>query len=159
MSLAPSPLTRRSVLGSAAATAGSVGLAPRSLLANSNMNDRSKSEPLKVILALVEARRVHDYPKAFRFYARDAVVTLSPGKQARGEDAIKAWIVGVSNLSLTFDQHEIWESYDVALHTSRYILDQGEDGRVLGRTSDVLRRDVRGNWKIIIDNAFVGRDS
>ncbi|MBM7044685.1 nuclear transport factor 2 family protein [Rhizobium lusitanum] len=110
--------------------------------------------PLETIATLIEARRSHDMPAAFDCYATDALVILRPGERGVGEAAIKAFIAAVGDLNLAFEKHDVLEHGDIALHTSRYMLDLGDAGRISGRTADVLRRNVDGAWRIVIDNAF-----
>ncbi|MDB5527290.1 MAG: hypothetical protein JWR51_393 [Devosia sp.] len=112
------------------------------------------STPLETITTLIEARRSHDEPTAFDCYAKNALVMLQPDEQGVGEAAIKAFIVAVGNLDPSFEKHDILEHDDIALHTSRYVLNLGDKGTISGRTADVLRRDADGTWRIIIDNAF-----
>ena len=114
----------------------------------------SSTTPQGAIDALIEARRAKDLPAAFACYEPSATVVLQRDQIGSGEEAIRTFIKGVSDLNLSFDQHEIIETGDVALHLSRYALDLGPNGTVNGRTADVLRKGSEGSWRIIIDNAW-----
>jgi ketosteroid isomerase-like protein len=112
--------------------------------------------PIETINSLIAARNSHDYAAAFDCYADGALVVLQPGENSTGEEAIKVFIKGASALILSFEGHQVLEAGDVALHTSQYTVDLGENGKVSRRTADVLKRDVQDEWKIVIDNAFAG---
>jgi ketosteroid isomerase-like protein len=110
---------------------------------------------LATIEALIEARKNKDFDAAFIFYEHDATVVLQPGQTGKGASTIKAFIQQASSLSITFTNHEIIESGDIALHLSNYTLDMGgENGIINGRTADVLRKQDDGSWLIVIDNAW-----
>ena len=113
------------------------------------------SSPLNTIVTLIKARKAKDFDTAFACYAPGATVVLEKGHTGFGEPSIRAFIAGASALAISFNNHEIVETGDVALHTSHYVLDLEAQGKVPGRTADVLVRDANGQWLIAIDNPWV----
>jgi uncharacterized protein (TIGR02246 family) len=93
-------------------------------------------------------------------FGEDAVFLPSPGKVVSGRDSIRATMNQFAQTSEKFESkvRTVVSSGDTALAIVDWSLEgkdaNGQELRLAGSTSDVLRRDPDGVWKFIIDNPF-----
>lgn len=117
--------------------------------------------PLETIELLDEAFNRSDLEAVLDFYEDGAVVVAEPGRLAEGKPAIRAlyaWIF--SNLKGTARQEKthLIETGDLALFTSKWsFAGTTSDGESVSResyASVVLRKNERGEWRIVVDNSW-----
>jgi ketosteroid isomerase-like protein len=120
----------------------------------------STRNALDTVSQLIEAINGGNLEAALALYEPKASLVAEPGKVARGTAALREALAGFIALkpTLTSEQHQMVEAGDVVLYLSRWSLrGTGPDGnevKMAGRSSDVLRRQPDGTWLIAIDNPW-----
>lgn len=114
------------------------------------------STPLDTITCLLEARSAGDIDKALTFYESAATVVVQPGRTATGEEDVRGFTAATSSLPMTFGRRTVIEADGIALHISEWTLHRTNGEVHFGRTTDVLRRQMNGDWLIVIDNPWGG---
>jgi ketosteroid isomerase-like protein len=103
-----------------------------------------------------------DIDRMLGLYERDALFVPQPGQTASGHAAIREALSGFLALGGRFEMvpEPPLIAGDLALLYSNWSLSgAGPDGvpfRLVGRTSDVVRRQRDGTWLTIIDNPYGG---
>jgi ketosteroid isomerase-like protein len=118
------------------------------------------SEPIDTVNQLVQAINRRDPDAALGLYEAEGVLVVHPGRLARGPVELKDALAGFAGLQPTLEseaQHVI-EAGDVALYLGRWTL-RGTDptGHPVimgGESTDVLRRQPDGQWRIAVDNPW-----
>jgi uncharacterized protein (TIGR02246 family) len=118
------------------------------------------SEPIDTVNQLVQAINRRDAETALGFYEPDAVLVTQPGHVARGAAQLRDALAGFAALEPTLEseaQHVI-QVGDLALYLGRWTL-RGTDpiGQPLimgGESTDILRRQPDGEWRIVVDNPW-----
>jgi ketosteroid isomerase-like protein len=122
----------------------------------------SPMTPAETMATIVDLRQQGRMDEAAAYFEEDAVLVIQSNVRAVGRDAVKD---GLEAMSKAFPVFRIWERVvveagDVALHHSNWsAASVGEDGlphTVGGVTSDVLRRQADGQWRVAIDNPWGG---
>jgi uncharacterized protein (TIGR02246 family) len=119
--------------------------------------------PVDTITRLGQLLRAGDARGALALYEGDATFVVEPGAPATGERAIGAALTQFAAMRpvLTSDVQQVVYAGDLALVTNDWTLDgttaEGAAVHLTGRSSDVLRRSVDGEWKIVIDDPWSGR--
>ena len=117
-------------------------------------------KPEEADLLVIEALNAGDVETALTFYEPDATFVPAPGKAATGLPAIREVLNGFVALRprLTIEVPQVVESGDLALLCSRWTLKgTGPDGSpvdLAGQGAEVVRRQVDGTWRFVIDNPF-----
>jgi ketosteroid isomerase-like protein len=116
--------------------------------------------PIKTVTTFVEAMNRGDTAAALAHYEQKAVFVASPGVVVVGTPAIQEAITEMLSMSprLTTLTQEVFASDDLALYHSEWSMNGADpDGKpitLVGRSSDVLRKQPSGEWKIAIDNPW-----
>ena len=118
------------------------------------------SKPIDTVNQLVQAINRRDAESALGLYEPDAVLVIQPGQVARGAVQLREALAGFAALEPTLEsetQHVI-QAGDVALYLGRWTL-RGTDptGQPLimgGESTDILRRQPDGEWRIAVDNPW-----
>lgn len=116
--------------------------------------------PTKVVSAFVEAMNRGDIETAVSHYEPSGILVAQPGVVAVGAAAIREALTGMLQMNprLTTASQEVFSSNEVALYHSNWSMSgTGPDGNSVtlsGQSSDVLRRQPGGEWKIAIDNPW-----
>ncbi|MER7680696.1 nuclear transport factor 2 family protein [Streptomyces sp. NPDC096934] len=112
------------------------------------------STPWNTINSLVSARNDRDIDRAVACYEPDAVVvTDADGTRASGPEAVRVFVEATSQIPLVFGERDIVTHDQVALHHSEWRLEL-DSGTVVGRTSDLLRKQPNGDWLLAVDNPY-----
>ncbi|MFD4787871.1 nuclear transport factor 2 family protein [Streptomyces sp. NPDC058459] len=112
------------------------------------------STPLATMRSLLAARSEGDTGRAVSCYEPDAVVvTDADGTRASGPEAVRAFVEATSRIPLIFGDRGVVSHEQVALHHSEWRLEL-DSGTVVGRTSDLLRKQPNGDWLIAVDNPY-----
>jgi ketosteroid isomerase-like protein len=102
--------------------------------------------------------------KALTLYERDAAFVVEPGRIVVGHEAIGPALEGFAALRplLRGDIEQVVHAGNLALVTNRWTLDgndaEGHSVHLAGRSSDVLRRNDDGEWRIVIDDPWGGAE-
>lgn len=118
------------------------------------------STPTNVVSAFVAAMNRGDIDAAVSHYEPSGILVAQPGSVAVGLEAIREALAGMLQMTprLTMASQEVFSSNDVALYHSNWSMrGRGPDGSPVtlsGQSSDVLRRQPGGEWKIAIDNPW-----
>lgn len=116
--------------------------------------------PLDAVTQFVNALNQGDPETALSLYELGAFLVVQPGVVATGTSALRAALAGFAALkpTLTTEAYKILEADDLALYCSRWTMHgtdpAGNPVHMNGRSSDVLRRQSDGNWRIALDNPF-----
>jgi uncharacterized protein (TIGR02246 family) len=118
------------------------------------------SNPLDAVNNFVSAMNKGDLETALGLYEPGAAFVVQPGVVATGLAAVREALAGMLSLkpTLTTEAYQVVEAGDVALYCSRWRM-SGTDpaGNTIqnqGRSSDILRRQTDGNWRIALDNPY-----
>ena len=93
-------------------------------------------------------------------YETDATLVAQPGEVVRGTEAIRIALRAFLATRPTFnlEVRKILQAGDIALSFADWTLrGTGPDGapiEMAAQTSDVLRRQPDGSWRIVIDNPY-----
>lgn len=117
-------------------------------------------DPLDAVAQFVDAMNQGDLETALSFYEPQASFVVKPGVVVIGTIAIREALTEMVALkpTLSTEAQQVVEAGDIALYCSRWSL-CGTDpvGNVVqmnGCSSDVLRRQPNGNWRIALDNPW-----
>ncbi len=123
---------------------------------------RVNPTPTATVRGLVDAINRGDVDSALALYEADGVLIAQPGSVAKGRAALRDALAAFAALrpTLTSDGEAVIESDDIALYCGKWQLTgtdpAGNNVRMQGRSSDVLRRQPDGTWLIAIDNPWGG---
>ena len=118
--------------------------------------------PEETMAKIVSLRRAGNMEEASIYFEDDAVLVIQPGSHAVGRKAIKDGLIAMSKVFPVFHitERTAVVSGSVALHHSRWhaqsVGPKGEPVEAGGLTSDVLRQQQDGSWKVAIDNPWGG---
>jgi uncharacterized protein (TIGR02246 family) len=90
----------------------------------------------------------------------DAMLVPQPGEAVTGIDAIREALSAFLALQPTFnlEVRKVLQTGDIALSFADWTLSgtrpDGEPIEMAAQTSDVLRRQPDGSWRIVIDNPY-----
>ena len=110
--------------------------------------------PYDTIYHLLAARSRGDTAAAVACYEHDARVVVQPGMIETGEPGIRRFTEATMTLPIAFGDREIIEVDGIALHLSKWTLRPANGPEIVGRTTDVLRRQSDGTWLVLIDNPW-----
>ncbi|MDQ6919366.1 MAG: SgcJ/EcaC family oxidoreductase [Candidatus Dormibacteraeota bacterium] len=118
------------------------------------------SSPAEVHSSWQQACNAGDLEGLLALYEADVTMVAQPGTVVTGIDAAKGALSGFLGLKLQIKMEPatVFQSGDIALVLSRWTGDATDaDGKPLefsGTTTDVVRRDPDGAWRLVIDNAY-----
>ncbi len=120
----------------------------------------SNLNPPDVVARYVAAINSYDLDTAMAFYIPEAVFVAQDGNLVIGTKALRDALAGFIALkpTITTEAHRLIQAGDVALYCSKWSL-RGTDpqGKALcmeGRSADILRRELGGEWRIAVDNPW-----
>lgn len=119
-----------------------------------------KTTLIKAVGTFVEALNRGDIKAAVAHYETNGVLVAQPGVAVVGVAAIEEALTGMlaMNPRLTTLSQEVFASNDLALYHSEWSMSgtspDGNPVTLSGQSSDVLRRQPDGQWKIAIDNPW-----
>ena len=113
------------------------------------------SSALDTVRQLDEAFNRGDLEAVLSFYADDATVVLEPGRLAVGKEQLRETFRFVLTLGGKAEQLKtnVIENGDLALFTSEWTF-TGADFQRRSFANTVLRRQVSGQWLVVIDNSW-----
>ena len=117
-------------------------------------------KPTDVIDALSTRLADGDLEGALALYEPEATFAPQPGEQVKGLDAIRPALERFIALkpAMTGSIEKVLEADDVALVVNRWTLTgTGPDGapiEMAGVSSDVMRRQGDGSWRILVDDPW-----
>ncbi len=118
-----------------------------------NSTSREKPrDPQDLARLLVARANSGDVEGMIQLYAPDAVMNLSSGQQAVGQDAIREFYTGLISSGRKFslgEQRPAIVNGDVALTSTRL-----PTGAV---TAEVARRQADGSWRWVIDQPAIAK--
>jgi uncharacterized protein (TIGR02246 family) len=115
------------------------------------------ASPEQAVELLDQAFNAGDLEAVLTFYENAAVVVTEPGKVARGADELREFFSAAMRSGASAKQLKtsVLEADGVALFLSRWTLSmQGQDTARSFIATTVFRKQIDGNWKVIIDNSL-----
>ena len=109
---------------------------------------------------VAKAMEAGDLDAVVDLYEPNASLVVEPGKTVTGSAAIREAMAGFIGLKpkLTSQHHLTVAADDLALVSTKWSLEgTGPDGKPMtmsATSTDVMRRQPDGSWKVIIDNPF-----
>lgn len=116
--------------------------------------------PLETMSQFFTAMNQCNLEAALNLYEPNASFVKQPGMVVSGKAALREALAGFMALKpvLTSEGHQVVESGDIALYCIRWSLlgtdAEGNSMQMNGSSSDILRRQVDGNWLIAVDNPW-----
>lgn len=116
--------------------------------------------PLDTVTQFVNAMNQGNLEKALSMYEPGASLVVKPGVVATGTLALREALMGFVALkpTLTSEAHQVVEAGDIALYCGRWSLrgtnPAGNLVQMSGLSSDILRRQPDGTWRIALDNPW-----
>ena len=118
------------------------------------------NSPEQAVRLMDEAFNRGDVEAVLSFYEDAAVVVTEPGKMARGQSELRAFLQSIMRPEISARQIKTYtiEADGVALFLSRWILiTKNSEGESVGSqhtATTVFRKNNDGTWKALIDNSF-----
>jgi uncharacterized protein (TIGR02246 family) len=116
--------------------------------------------PEQVLEAVVEGINTGNFETLLALYEPEAAFTTRPGRLARGIGAIRDALGGFVAMKGKFDLEisRVLEVGDLALVVGAWSFTgtgpRGEPVKLAAKNADVLRRQVDGSWRFVIDNPW-----
>jgi uncharacterized protein (TIGR02246 family) len=108
-----------------------------------------------------QAIGAHDLEAALALYEPEATLIAQPGQVVTGTEAIREALSGVLALKPKFESEfkKAFQVGEIALLFSDWTLSASSDPdgnaiEMVGRTSDVARRQSDGSWLFVIDDPY-----
>jgi uncharacterized protein (TIGR02246 family) len=118
------------------------------------------SDRIDTVNELMQAINRRDPDGALGLYEPEAVLVVQPGRLVRGAPQLREALAGFAALEPTLEseaQHVI-EAGDVGLYLGRWTLrgtdPTGQPVIMGGESTDILRRQPDGRWRIALDNPW-----
>ena len=111
---------------------------------------------LATITTMTDAFAAGDIDTVMSTYAQPATVMATPGQSVSGDAPLRAMFADfvATGVNFTYGDHEVVVSGETALHLMAWEA-PGPDGQIMRALSvAVLRRQVDGRWKMVIDHPF-----
>jgi uncharacterized protein (TIGR02246 family) len=121
------------------------------------------NSPESVIRGFAERLNQGDVEGALELYEPEATFVAEPGTAVTGRERVREALerFAALNPTLTGEIQGVREGGDIALVLNRWHLDgHGPGGPVemSGMSADVLRRQVDGSWRVVIDDPWGGSE-
>ncbi len=116
--------------------------------------------PADIVTQLIQALNTGNLEAAVALYEPHATMVETPGALATGTDALRKALQGLIALRPTVRsvKHAVVEAGGLAQYCSEWTLTgtdpSGQPVTMDGRSSDVLRQQPDGSWKIVVDNPW-----
>ena len=120
----------------------------------------SASTPEEVPRLWAETFSAGDLDALVALYEEDVILVPQPGEAVTGIDGIREALSAFLAMRPTFnlEVRKVLQTGDIALSFAEWTLSgTGPDGEAIemaAQTSDVLRRQPDGSWRIVIDNPY-----
>jgi ketosteroid isomerase-like protein len=120
----------------------------------------STATPEQVLASIVSGINSGDLDSLMPLYESDAAFATQPGSLAHGAAGVGEALTGFISMNGTLDLEvtRVLEVDGLALVTGVWSFEgtgpDGEPVRLAARNADVLRRQVDGSWRFVIDNPW-----
>lgn len=110
---------------------------------------------LSTIETMTKAFAAGDMDGILSTYEAGAVVIGQPGMPVSGDDSLRAMFAQfiAQGVGFTYGAHDVVISGDIALHLMKWTAPT-PDGDMSSLSVAVLRKQVDGSWKMVIDQPF-----
>ena len=119
-----------------------------------------QATPEQVLASIVEGINSGNLDALMSLYEPDATFATSPGNVAAGLPAVRRSLAAFTDMKgkLDLDVTRVLEAGGLALVIGVWSFagttPAGEPVELTGRSADVLRRQVDGSWRFVIDNPW-----
>jgi uncharacterized protein (TIGR02246 family) len=116
--------------------------------------------PADIVSQLIDALNRGKLEEALALYEPQAVMMAAPGTLATGKEALRKALEGFIALRPTIRsvKQTVVEAGGLAQYCSEWTLagtdPAGKPVTMTGKSSDVLRKQPDGAWKIVVDNPW-----
>jgi len=120
----------------------------------------NKMSPEAVLNSIVEGINTGDIDSLMMLYEDDACFASQPGQLAKSPESVRQCLRNFIDLKgkLDLKVKRVLQASDLALVTSEWTFSgTGSDGKpvnMAAKAADVLRRQVDGSWRFVIDNPW-----
>jgi len=120
----------------------------------------NKMSPEAVLNSIVEGINTGDIDSLMMLYEDDACFASQPGQLAKSPESVRQCLRNFIDLKgkLDLKVKRVLQASDLALVTSEWTFSgTGSDGNpvnMVAKAADVLRRQVDGSWRFVIDNPW-----
>jgi ketosteroid isomerase-like protein len=124
------------------------------------VDEMSTATPERVLEAIVDGINSGNLAALMPLYESEAAFATEPGSLAHGAPGISGALNGFISMKgkLDLEVTRVLEVDDLALVMGVWSFDgtgaDGEPVRLEARNADVLRRQVDGTWRFVIDNPW-----
>lgn len=125
---------------------------------------QDQQDALAAIHTMTSAFQNNDIDGVMASYEAEATVVFEPDAPVSNADQLAQMFAGMAMVNPVFNYlagHEIIVSGDIAMHIAPWSMTgrtpDGQDISQEGLSVAVLRRQMDGNWKMVIDNPHGGR--
>jgi uncharacterized protein (TIGR02246 family) len=119
-----------------------------------------RGTPREVLNSIVDGINTGNLDALIRLYEPEAAFATQPGSLSHGLPGVRQALAGFTAMNgrLDLDVTRVLEAGDLALVTTAWsFIGAGADGepvKLSARSADVLRRQVDGSWRFVIDNPW-----
>jgi ketosteroid isomerase-like protein len=118
-------------------------------------NAMEKANVLKTIDIMTTSFAAGDIRGVLATYEREATVVARPGQPVTGQDALNAMFEQfvASGVNFEYGPHDVILCGDIALHLMQWTAPSPQ-GNQSALSVAVLRKQIGGGWKMVIDHPF-----
>ena len=136
---------------------------PQISTAESQTMTQDQQDVLNAVQTMTSSFQGKDITSVMASYESKATVLFEPGLPISDEAQLEQMFTGMAAVNPVFSYagHEVIVNGDIAIHIAPWTMTgQTPDGQELGQSGlsvAVLRRQLNGSWKMVIDNPHGGR--
>lgn len=131
---------------------------------NETQMSQDQTEVLAAIHHMTDAFQAGEIAQVMMSYEQAATIAFEPGVQVSDQALLEQMFTNMAAVNPVFDYpdgHEVIVTGDIALHIAPWQMSgRTPDGETIsqeGLSVAVLRRQINGDWRLVIDNPHGGR--
>ena len=106
--------------------------------------------------SLAAAYNTGDLATVLSMYDVNGIIVAEPGSAVSGKEKFEAAVKGILSIKGKMEIKTVYclQSGDVAVGRSEWSIKDGNEIKVAAKGVEVMKRQVDGAWKVLIDHAF-----